>query len=338
MLRPLQLGLFGLPDFIEVGVLALEPLDFLLDRGEPFLRRFVLFLLHRLALDLELDQTPVEPVHRLRLGVDLHLDPRRGFVDQIDRLVGQEAVGDVAVRQRRRSNNGVIGNPYSVVDLVTLLEATQDRDRVLDRGLADIHLLEAPLQSRVLLDVFAVLIECGGTDDVQLAARECGLQHVGSIDRAFGAAGTDQGVQLVDEDDVSPFSRRQFLENGFEPLLELATVLGACDQRADIEREQMFVLEGVRDVAIDDALRQALDDCSLADAGLANQHGVVLGTPRQHLHHSANLLVTADDGVELPFAGELGEVAREPLQRLDLALGLLVHDAMRAAHPLECGQ
>ena len=97
MLRPLQLGLFGLPDFIEVGVLALEPLDFLLDRGEPFLRRFVLFLLHRLALDLELDQTPVEPVHRLRLGVDLHLDPRRGFVDQIDRLVGQEAVGDVAV-------------------------------------------------------------------------------------------------------------------------------------------------------------------------------------------------------------------------------------------------
>ena len=69
--------------------------------AEALLRGLVRLLLQRLALDLQLDQAPVEPVHRLGLGVDLHADPRRRLVDQVDRLVRQQAVGDVAVRQRR---------------------------------------------------------------------------------------------------------------------------------------------------------------------------------------------------------------------------------------------
>ena len=51
-----------------------------------------LLLLQRLALDLELDDAALEPVHLLGLGVDLHADARRGLVDQVDRLVGQLAV------------------------------------------------------------------------------------------------------------------------------------------------------------------------------------------------------------------------------------------------------
>jgi hypothetical protein len=59
-------------------------------------------LLHCLALDLQLDQPAVELVHRLRFRVDLHPNPRGGLVDQVDGLVRQEAVRDVAVRQFRR--------------------------------------------------------------------------------------------------------------------------------------------------------------------------------------------------------------------------------------------
>ncbi len=40
---------------------------------------------------------PVEPIHGLGLGIDLHLDARRGLVDQVDGLVGQKTVGYVAV-------------------------------------------------------------------------------------------------------------------------------------------------------------------------------------------------------------------------------------------------
>ena len=69
------------------------------------------------------------------------------------------------------------------------------------RRLVDQHLLEAPLERRVLLDVLAVFVERGGADAMQLAARERGLQHVAGVDRAFGLAGADHRVDLVDEDD-----------------------------------------------------------------------------------------------------------------------------------------
>ena len=65
--------------------------------------------------------------------VDLHAQPRGGLVDQVDRLVRQEAVGDVAVREHRRGDDRarrVIRTPWC--DLVALLQAAQDRDRVLD--------------------------------------------------------------------------------------------------------------------------------------------------------------------------------------------------------------
>jgi hypothetical protein len=83
----LHLCLFGLPDFIEVVVLAFQLEQFLLDQMHALLRAFIALLAHRLALDLELDHAAVELVHHLGLGVDLHLDPRRRLVDQVDRLV-----------------------------------------------------------------------------------------------------------------------------------------------------------------------------------------------------------------------------------------------------------
>ena len=64
------------------------------------------------------------------------------------------------------------------------------------------HLLEAPLQRRVLLDVLAVLVERGRADHPQLAAGEHRLEHVARVHRGLaGRAGTDDGVQLVDERD-----------------------------------------------------------------------------------------------------------------------------------------
>ena len=85
------------------------------------------------------------------------------------------------------------------------MQAAQDRDRVLDRRLIDQHRLEAALQGGVLLDVLAVLVERGRADAVQLAAGQHRLEQVAGVHRAFGLAGADDGVQLVDEqDDLRP--------------------------------------------------------------------------------------------------------------------------------------
>ena len=288
---------------------------------EAILRSCVGLLLQRLLLDLELHDAPVELVQLLGLGVDLHPLAGRRFVDKVDRLVRQEAVGDVAIGQRRRGDDRRIGDADAVMGLVPLLQAPQDRDRVLDRRLGDEHRLEPPRQRRILLDMLAIFVERGRADAMQFAARQRGLQEVRSVHRAIGLAGPDEGVHLVDEQDDAARGRGDFVEHALKALLELAAIFRAGDERAHVEREQLLVADRFRHVAIDDAQRQALDDRRLADAGLADQHRIVLGAPRQHLDGAADLLVAANDRIELAVARSVGEVAGVFLQRVILVLG-----------------
>ena len=77
-----------------------------------------------------------------------------------------------------------------------------------------------------------------------------------------------------------------------------------------------------------DALREALGDGGLADARLADEHGVVLRPPAEDLDDPPDLVVPADDRVELAGPRLDGEVAAVLLQGLVGALGV------RVGHPL----
>ena len=295
--------------FLQVGQLLFE-------LAEPLDRRLVRLLAQRLALDLELHDAAAHLVELRRHRVDLHAQLRRRFVHQVDRLVGQEAIGDVAVREHRGGDQRRVLELHAVVDLVALAQAAQDRNRVLDRRLADEHRLEAPLERRVLFDVLAVFVERRGADRVQLAARQHRLEHLRRVHRAFGGAGADDGVQLVDEEDDLPFGLGDLLEDRLQPLLELAAILRAGDQRAHVEREDLLVLQPFGHVAADDPLREPFDDRRLADAGLADQHRVVLRAARQHLDHAADFLVAADHRIELALARQLRQIAAVAGERL----------------------
>ena len=95
-------------------------------------------------------------------------------------------------------------------------------------------------------------------------------------------------------------------------------------------RDELLVLERLGDVARDDALGEPLDDGGLADAGLADEHGVVLGAAGQHLADPADLAVAPDHGVELALAGAVGEVDPELLE------GALLRPPARAAAWRSC--
>ncbi len=110
--------------------------------------------------------------------------------------------------------------------------------------------------------------------------------------------------------------------------------LAPASIEADVERDQPLVLQALGHVTVGDARREALDDGGLADAGLADQDRVVLAAARQHLDAAADLLVTADDRVDLAALGERGEVLAVLLERGELLLGVLVGDPVRAAHVL----
>ena len=151
-----------------------------------------------------------------------------------------------------------------------------------------------------------------------------------SID-AFGGAGADHRVELVDEQDDLTFRVGDFLQDRLQPFFELAAVLRPGDERSHIERHDALGLQPFRHVAAHDAAGQAFHNRRLADAGLADEHRIVLRAAREHLNDAPNLLVAADDRIELASACQLGEVAAVPLEGLIRSLGVLARHALRSA-------
>ena len=244
----------------------------------------------------------VEVTQVWRRGHPADAHPGAGLVDQVDRLVRQEPVGDVPVGQRRRRDQRVVGDGDPVVRLVPVPQALEDLDGVRHRRLADLDRLEPALERGVLLQVLAVLVQRGRADRLQLAAGQHRLEDARRVDRALGGTRTHQRVDLVDEqDDVAPGA--DLLEHLLQALLEVTAVARAGHQRAQVQRVELLVLERLRHVALDDLLGEALDDRGLADAGLADQHRVVLGPAGEHLHHPLDLLLAPDHRVELALAG-----------------------------------
>ncbi len=184
-----------------------------------------------------LHDAPVDLVELGRNRVDLDPQPARRLVHEVDRLVGKEPVGDVALgHDGGRHERGVL-DPDAVVHLVALLQAAQDADRILDRRLADEDGLEAPCQRGVLLDVLAVLVEGRRADGAQLAPGKHRLEQVRGVDRTLGTAGADDRVELVDEQHDLAFRGGDLRQDALQALLELAAVLRPCEQGADVERE-----------------------------------------------------------------------------------------------------
>ena len=148
-----------------------------------------------------------------------------------------------------------------------------------------------------------------------------GLDDVGGVHRALGGAGADDGVQLVDEqDDV--LGAADFVHDRLDALLELAAVLGAGDHQREVEGDDSFVAQQFGDVAGRDFLGQAFDNGGLADAGFAEQHGIVLGAAAEDLDDALDFVLAADDRIHFAFAGDFGQVAAKGLERggLDFAL------------------
>ena len=202
----------------------------------------------------------------------------------------------------------VVFDAHPVVGLVFLFQATQDGDGLGRGRLVHHHFLESALQGLVLLEVLLVLVQGGGADGAQFATRERGLQDVGGVHCTGRAARTHQRVDLVDEQDDLAFAVHDLLDHALEALLEFALVLGACDQRAHIQGEDLAALEVLGHLPVDDLGGDAFGDGGLANARLADQDRVVLGSTTQDLQHATDFLVTADDRVELPFGRSLIEV------------------------------
>ena len=257
-------------------------------------------------------------------GLVLQLGRRARLVDQVDRLVGQPAVGQVARRQVGRRLQRLVRVADAVELLVARAQPLQDLDRLLDRRLLDLDRLEPPRQRAVLLDVAAVFLVRGRADAAQLAVRERRLDQVRRVHRAARRrARADDRVQLVDEHDrVLLLLQRR--DHRLEPLLEVAAVARPRHHRSHVERVDDRARERRRRLAQLDTARQPLDDRGLAHARVADEQRVVLAAARQHVQRPFDLRAAPDERIDLARARPLVQVDRVFRQRVDRRLFVLV--------------
>src|SRR6185437_1194774 len=98
---------------------------------------------------------------------------------------------------------------------------------------------------------------------------------------------------------------------GLEALLELAAILGACDYRRHVQRQDAIVAQRIGALAGSDELRKSFDDRSLADTWLADENRIVLLAAREDFYDALDLLRAPDSRIELAIRSELRQVAAE---------------------------
>ncbi len=117
-------------------------------------------------------------------------------------------------------------------------------------------------------------------------------------------------MQLVDKQNdvaVAP----HLVEHGADALFKLAAVLCPRHHAREVKQQDALVQKLLRHVARGDLFGKALGDGRLADARLADQHGVIFRPPRQDAQRAGDLLFPPDDGVEPLLARHRRQVARE---------------------------
>ncbi len=199
-------------------------------------------------------------------------------------------------------------NAHAVEDFVSFLQASQNGDGVFNGRFVHHNGLKTTLQGRIFFDVFAVFVQSGCADAVQLAPCKHRLQEVACVHAAFGFAGAYDGVQFVDEKQHTAVLFFDFVQNGFQSFFEFAAVFCTRDKRAHVEGKDVFVLKSFRHVAADDTLRQSFRYCRFADARFADKNRVVFGFSGQNTNDVSDFVVTADNRIQLAACGAFDHV------------------------------
>ena len=317
---PLQLHLVEL--VVEFG--ELFP-----DVFQPLFGKRVRLFGERHFLDFELHYPAGDIVHLGGHRVYLGADCGARLVHEVNRLVGQKPVRNVAVRKRRRGNQRTVVNLHSVIHFVTLFESAEDGYRVLDRRFVHHNGLETAFQRGVLFDILAVLVQRGRADAVQFAAREHRFEQIARVHCAVRLARADYGVQFVYEKDNLSFALAYLVQHGFQPFLELAAEFRARNQRTHIQGENGLVFQTFGHVAAHNPLRKPLHDCGLAHAGFAYQHGIVLRLAGKYPDDVPYLVVASDDGVEFLLFRAFHEVETVFVQGVVSVFGLVARNPVR---------
>ena len=125
------------------------------------------------------------------------------------------------------------------------------------------------------------------------------FQQLSCIHCTVRLTGADDRVQLIDKQNDLSIRILDIVKNGFQTLLELATILCTGNQCAHIECKKLLIFESLRDITLDDSLRKAFDNGRLTNTGFTDQYRVILGLTGKNSNHITDLLISSDDRIQL---------------------------------------
>lgn len=211
----------------------------------------------------------------MRRRIDFHADPCRRFVHDVDSLIGQVAVGNIAGRQFDGSPYGFIGDTGLVEGFVAIAQAEEDGYGVVFIRFTDLDGLETPSQGGIFFKVLLIFVSRRRSDALQIAASQGRFQDIGRIHSAFYGTGADELMNFIDEEDDRIVAGNG-IQDAFDPFFEFTAVLGTGDDAGEVQGKDALVLQAVRDVAGNDTLCQPFGNGSLTDAGSADEDRIVL--------------------------------------------------------------
>ena len=121
------------------------------------------------------------------------------------------------------------------------LQAPQNGHGGLQIRLFHHHRPKTPVQRRVLLNIFPVLRQGGGSQHLQFPTAKSRLENIGRVDSTLRSTGAYDGVHLIHEKDHILCSA-DLCQHIPEPFFKLATVFGACHKVCHVEANQALIL------------------------------------------------------------------------------------------------
>lgn len=189
---------------------------------------------------------------------------------------------------------------------VTLFQSAQDADGFSDTRFIYQDRLESSFQSGIFLHMLAVFIQRRRPDQVQFPSRQHRFEHIARVHRAFGCPGADYRMHLVNKQDDLTSGIRDFLQYRFKTFLKFTAVFSSSDQRPHVQLYETFVFQPFRNVSINHALRQSLDNGGLPHTRITNQGRIVFSAPGKDLHHSADFFIPSHNRIHLTLTSQSG--------------------------------
>ena len=175
---------------------------------------------------------------------------RTRFVNNINRLVGQETFVDVFRRQFRRRLKRIVAVLHAVVLLEHRAQALQNLHRFRHAGLSNVDFLETAAQCVVFAENSAVFFISGRADAAQLPFGQRRFEQVARVhSAALRAACADNRVDFIDKQHRIGHGS-QFFQHGFEPRFKIAPIFRSGQQRAHIQRKHGGIGQHFRHFAL----------------------------------------------------------------------------------------